>query len=127
MSTEERVKHAYATAQNYPDLAQKLIDAGVQSYSVEVSSGIILYRLANGQTLLHQGLNEPRYIATMFNSTQTIQAIRDNQQGKTDYPTFMRTIAGAGVRFYDAILTGPDKRVIYTGINGYYDEKIPIA
>ncbi|MVM28731.1 DUF1398 domain-containing protein [Spirosoma sp. HMF4905] len=127
MSIEELVKQAYATAKNYPDLAQKLVDAGVQSYTVEVSSSSILYRLAEGETLLHATVMEPRPITTTFDEAGTIQAIRDNQQGKTDYPQFMSEIAQAGVRFYDAILTGLNKRVIYVGIGGHYDEKIPIA
>ncbi|GAB4046293.1 DUF1398 family protein [Spirosoma litoris] len=127
MSTEERLKQAYATAKNYPDLAQKLVEAGVHSYTVEVSSSIILYRLADGETLLHASTTALRVIAANFDEATTIQAIRDNQQGKTDYPQFMRDIAQAGVRFYDAILTGANKRVIYVGIGGHYDEKIPIA
>lgn len=127
MSTEEVIKQAYATARNYPDLAQKLVEAGIQSYTVEVSSSTILYRLADGKTLLHASEIEPRAIATVFDETDTIQAIRANQQGKTDYPQFMEGIAQAGVRFYDAILTGTNKRVIYVGIGGHYDETIPIA
>lgn len=127
MSTQEQINQAYTTAKNYPDLAQKLVDAGVQSYSVEVSSGIILYRLADGETILHSNAVEPRRISTTFDQPETIGAIRDNQQGKSDYPGFMAAIARAGVRFYDAILTGGNKRVIYVGIGGYYEEKIPIA
>lgn len=127
MSTEELLKQAYATARNYPDLAQKLVDAGIGSYTVEVSSNIILYRLAEGETFLHASTTAPRTIANNFDEAATIQAIRDNQQGKTDYPQFMSDIAQAGVRFYDAILTGANKRVIYVGIGGYYDEKIPIV
>ena len=121
------IKEAYATAQNYPDLAQKLIEAGVESYTVDVSSTIILYRLAAGKVLLHTNAIEPRVISTAFDQAGTIQAVRDNQQGKTDYPQFMNDIAKAGVRFYDAILTGTNKRVIYVGMGGHYDEKIPIA
>ena len=127
MSTDETIQAAYATAQSYPDLAQKLVDAGVQSYTVEVSSGTILYRLAAGETRLHPKKAEPRAIASSFDPTQTIQAIRDNQTEKTDYVEFMQAIARAGVRFYDAILTGANKRVIYIGIGGYYEEQIPIA
>ena len=127
MSIEETIRQAYETAKNYPDLAQKLVDAGVQSYSVEVSSGIIIYRLADGETVLHQNKMKPLMLALAFDSNLTIKAIHDNQEGKSDYPGFMNAIANAGVRFYDAILTGPNKRVIYIGIGGNYEEKIPIA
>lgn len=127
MSTDETIQAAYATAKNYPDLAQKLVNTGVQSYTVEVSSGAILYRLDAGETSLHLKKTEPKAISSMFDTTQTIQAIRDNQAGKTDYAEFMNAIARAGVRFYDAILTGVNKRVIYIGLGGYYEEKIPIV
>ncbi|WP_420150158.1 DUF1398 family protein [Spirosoma sp.] len=127
MSIEETIQQAYTTAKNYPDLAQKLADAGVQSYTVEVSSGNILYRFADGATLLHPNVIEPRAIATTFDQNGTIRSIRENQQGKSDYSGFMDAIAQAGVRFYDAILTGSNKRVIYIGIGGFYEERIPIA
>ncbi|QDK78904.1 DUF1398 domain-containing protein [Spirosoma sp. KCTC 42546] len=127
MLSEESLRAAYATAQNYPDLAQKLVDAGVQSYTVEVSSGNMIYRSADGETLLHPTIMEPRAIATRFDQAGTIQAIRGNQEGKTDYPQFMNEIAQSGIRFYDAILTGNNKRVIYVGIGGHYEEKIPIV
>lgn len=127
MAQEELIKQAYTNAKNYPDLAQKLVDAGVQSYTVEVSSGIMLYRLADGETLLHTNIMEPRAIGIAFDQDGTIKAIRDNQEGKTDFSAFMNGIAQAGVRFYDAILTGVNKRVIYIGMGGHYEEKIPIA
>ncbi|GAB4023600.1 DUF1398 family protein [Spirosoma koreense] len=126
MLVEERIRRAYATAQNYPDLAQKLIEAGVESYTVEVSSGIVLYRLAEGATTLHANGIEPRPIAPTFDQAKTVQAIRANQTGEIDYPGFMEAIAQAGVRFYDAILNGADKRVIYVGVGGCYEETIPI-
>ncbi|WP_338875489.1 DUF1398 family protein [Spirosoma sp. SC4-14] len=126
MNALDKIHQAYATARTYPDLAQKLIEASVQSYTVDVSSGIILYHLPNGQTAIHAKTANPRPIANTFSQELTIKAIRDNQQGKTDYPTFMTDIAEAGVRFYDAILTGPSKRVVYIGIGGSYDELIPI-
>ncbi len=127
MAQEELIKQAYTNAKNYPDLAQKLVDAGVQSYTVEVSSGIMLYRLADGETLLHTNIMDPRAIGIAFDQDGTIKVIRDNQEGKTDFPAFMNGIAQAGVRFYDAILTGVNKRVIYIGMGGHYEEKIPIA
>jgi len=127
MAEEELIKQAYTSAKNYPDLAQKLVDAGVQSYTIEVSSGIILYRLAHGETLLHSNVMEPRAISLAFDQDATIKAIRDNQEGKTDFPAFSNGIAQAGARFYDAILTGDNKRVIYIGMGGHYEEKIPIT
>jgi hypothetical protein len=53
MSVEEKLKDAYATAKNYPDLAAKLIESGILSYTVEVAAGLMLYRLAHGETVFH--------------------------------------------------------------------------
>lgn len=127
MTATEKIQQAYASAKNYPDLAAKLIAAGVLSYVVDVSSKIILYRLADGETQLHEKTDPPVAIAHNFNDELTVKAIRDNQQGKTTYPEFMQDIANAGVRFYEATLNGKSPRVTYIGIGGYYDELIPLS
>jgi uncharacterized protein YbcV (DUF1398 family) len=126
METEEKIQAAYKSAKTYPELVKMLISAGIQSYTVEVSTGSILYRLAAGENHLHQKSAEPKQIEKNFSEEQTIKAIRDNQQGKSDYPTFMDDIAKAGVRFYEATLAGNRKRVTYIGIGGYYEELIPV-
>ena len=74
---------------------------------------------------MHPSIIISRLIADTFNQEKTIQAIRNNQQGKTDYPTFMTQISEAGVRFYEATLTGANKRVTYIGSGGFYEETIP--
>lgn len=125
MNVSAKIQEAYSTANNYPDLAKKLAQAGVQSYTVDVSSSIILYQLAEGETELHSQSISPRVIVDAFDQELTIKAIRDNQQGKTDYSQFMEDMATAGVRFYCAMLTGASKRVVYVGIGGLYEENIP--
>ncbi len=119
------IQGAYQTATNYPDLVSKLIDLGVQSYTVDVVTGTVLYRLYNGENILHYG-NSDRDIQSNFNEERTILAIRNNQQGKTDYPTFMNEIASAGIRFYEATLNGNNKSVEYIGNADSYQEKIPL-
>lgn len=126
MNTAEKIQAAYASAKNYPDLAAKLIVAGILSYTVDVSSRTIIYRLAAGETHLHESTTGPFPINQNFNRDLTVKAIRDNQQGKTTYPQFMEDIANAGVRFYEATLNGNAPRVTYIGIGGFYDEKIPL-
>lgn len=126
MSVEEKLKTAYATAKSYPELAAKLIDSGILSYTVEVAAGLMLYRLADGETIFHDSDIEPKVIAARFNTEQVIKAIRDNQQGKSTFPEFMDAIAAAGVRFYEATLNGDQKRVTYMGSGGFYQEEIPL-
>jgi pimeloyl-ACP methyl ester carboxylesterase len=126
MAIEEQIQTAYKLAANYPDLVKRLIAIGVEGYTVEVSIGIILYRFANGVTHIHLNSNEPAIVARDFSEVLTIKAIRDNQQGKTDYRAFMSGIAQAGVRFYEATFVGNKKRVTYIGVGGYYEELIPV-
>jgi uncharacterized protein YbcV (DUF1398 family) len=126
MENNEKIKACYKAASNYPDLAKRLNEAGVESYTVDTASSIILYRFAQGVTVLQDGNNPTaRTIADKFEEQKTVEAIRNNQQGKTDYPTFMNDIAVAGVRFYEATLTGDNKRVTYIGAGGSYEEAIP--
>ncbi|HWJ91477.1 MAG TPA: DUF1398 family protein, partial [Flavisolibacter sp.] len=106
MDIQKSIHEAYGASKSYPELVKKLIDIGVQSYTVEVASSTILYRLKDGENILHTEVHTPREIAATFNEQQTVQAIRDNQAGKTDYPGFMDAIAKAGVRLYEATLNG---------------------
>lgn len=125
MEPHDKIKECYQAAINYPDLAKRLNQIGVESYTVDTASGIILYRFKEGETVVHQGKMSAREISKNFDEQKTVTAIRNNQQGKTDYPGFMNEIAAAGVRFYEATLCGENKRVTYIGIGGYYEENIP--
>jgi uncharacterized protein YbcV (DUF1398 family) len=125
MENNEKIKSCYQTASNYPDLAKRLSQIGVESYTVDTASSIILYRFSNGENSLHEGTITTRNCNENFDREKTIKAIRNNQQGKTDFPGFMNEIAEAGVRFYEATLNGQNKRVTYIGIGGSYEEQIP--
>jgi len=126
MEKLEQIQNAYKVATGYPDLVKKLVELGVQSYTVEVSSEIVLYRFDDNKTALLDKAHLPKTIAENFDRELTIQAVRDTQQGKTGYPAFMNDIAKAGVRFYEATLSGENKRVTYIGVGGHYEEKIPV-
>lgn len=121
---EKAIADCYAAAKNYPDLAKRLSQIGVLSYTVDTASTTILYRFGNGENALHEGHADLRLINENFDEQKTITAIRNNQQGKTDYEGFMNEIAAAGVRFYEATLNGPNKRVTYIGVKGLYEEPI---
>ena len=124
MNLLNKIKEAQKTATSYPDLVKKFIAIGVQSYTVDVATEIILYRFDNGIHEILQRENDPCVITEKFDGELVVKAIRDNQAGKSDYPTFMKSIAAAGVRFYEATLTGDNKRVTYIGIGDSYEEII---
>ncbi|MBO9700432.1 MAG: DUF1398 family protein [Sporocytophaga sp.] len=121
-----KINELYKSSKSYPDLVKNLIGIGVQSYSVEVSSGIILYRFVGGENILHGAVSIPREISESFNRQLVLNALKDTQEGRTTYPEFMDDIAFAGVRFYEATLNGNNKRVTYIGIGGSYEEAIPL-
>jgi uncharacterized protein YbcV (DUF1398 family) len=125
MEHNDKIKECYKNASNYPDLAKRLSQIGVESYTVDTASNTILYRFREGKNILHQGNITARNINAHFDEQKTIEAIRNNQQGKTDYPGFMNQIAASGVRFYEATLIGENKRVTYIGTGGFYEEMIP--
>lgn len=125
MNLTDQIKECYASAKNYPDLARRLSDIGMQTYTVDTATSTILYRFDDGIHVIHPGTISPRYISEHFNEEKAIAAVRNNQQGKTDYPGFMNEIAEAGVRFYEATLIGDNKRVTYIGGGGSYEEAIP--
>jgi len=113
-----------ATAKSYPELAKGMIGLGIESYTVDVATGTTLYRMAGGELALREG-QALRTIATAFNNNATVQAIKDSQAGKINYPQFMDAIAQSGVRFYESTLVGT-ARVTYIGTGGYYEEEIPV-
>jgi uncharacterized protein YbcV (DUF1398 family) len=123
----EIIKEAYQTSKSYPELVKKLTTKGIISYTVDVATSTILYRMDGGEHILHQGETPIRNINPSFSEAATIQAVRDSQSGKIDYPAFMEAIAVAGVRFYEATLSGNKKRVTYIGTGGHYEELIPVA
>jgi uncharacterized protein YbcV (DUF1398 family) len=120
----DKIKEAQKSTTSYPDLVKRFIVIGIQSYTVNVATEIILYRFDNGILEILQRENVPCVITEKFNVDLVVKAIRDNQAGKSDYPTFMKSIAAAGVYFYEATLTGDNKRVTYIGIGDSHEETI---
>lgn len=123
MQLEEKIQTCYRNSKNYPELAKALSGIGVQSYTVDVATGILLYRFPDGTHVIHAA-NNARHISEKFDLERTKQAIKANQKGETNYPQFMDDVAAAGVRFYEATLNGDRKRVTYLGLGGRYEELI---
>ncbi|MES2478064.1 MAG: DUF1398 family protein [Bacteroidota bacterium] len=126
MTIDEKIHQAYSDSSNYLELVQMLIAAGVQSYTVDVATDIKLYHLNDHSTVLHSQEKAPRVITDAINVERVKECIKASQARQMSYADFMPAIAEAGVRFYDAVLAGPNKRVNYIGNGGNYEELIPI-
>jgi uncharacterized protein YbcV (DUF1398 family) len=127
MTIDEKIHEAYKNSRDYPELVGMLIEAGVQSYMVDVATDIKLYRLTDHSTVLHNEEKEPRAIAAKIDLERVKACLKATQAQQMSYAEFMPAIAEAGVRFYDAVLVGANKRVNYIGNGGYYEEQIPIS
>lgn len=125
MELSEKINAVYQTSKSYPETAKALITLGIKTYTVDVASSTILYRLNEGEQVLHFGTGSVRKVNEVFSREDTIQAVKDTQKGRLTYPEFMDAIAKSGVRFYEATLEGKHKRVTYIGSNGLYEETIP--
>ncbi len=127
MSLSIQIQKASENAENFVELVKRLISLGITSYTVDVKTGLICYRYGMGLvTITHPCSKTVLDISEAFNGKLVKEAIKNNQQGKSDYTAFMKEIAAAGVYFYEVVLTGNSKRVIYIGIYGYLEEPIPI-
>lgn len=124
MTTLTDIHMACIEAKGYHTLAKNLSALGIRSYTVDVASETVLCRLPDGDYFVHQGNNMLRHIGNYFNEVAMMKALRDTQQGKTDYLAFLDDIARAGIRMFETTLDGERKRVAYFGVGGYYEEEI---
>ncbi len=85
------------TGANFPQFVQDLKKMGVTHYDNLVENGLTKYYGANNFVL--EG--EPKYPTIAINDESSAEdlkhAISIHQQGQTDYPTFCRQAADAGV------------------------------
>ena len=120
----DRIAEAEKNSGSYPEAAAKLSKLGIQSYTVEVSSGIALYRFKNGKIAVRASALKSRKVEGVFQKEKFIQTLRDHQAGTIDFSDWIGLAAESGVRFYEATLTGENRKVTYIGIGGLYAERI---
>lgn len=90
----------------FPQVVQRMLTAGVQSYFVDAVRAEHTVYLADGATLvenMHLALDP---VAPQFSKPAIVAAIRAAQRDEIRYPEFMRRSSAAGVVAYWAYLTG---------------------
>lgn len=119
-SAEERSK-----GQAYPFFVKNLKAIGVDNYEIKVGNHKRTYISVIGDKLVIPGDIPEFECAETFELESVKTAIKRNQEGITDYPTFLREIGAAGIHTYVADLSG--MKVIYQGPNSEYEyeEVIP--
>lgn len=125
--TDELIKSAEqrSAGQAYPYFVKNLKAIGVDNYEIKVKNHKRTYTSVIGDKLVIPGDIPEFECAETFELESVKAAIKRNQEGVTDYPTFLKEIGAAGIHTYVADLTG--MKVIYQGPNSEYEyeEMIP--
>jgi uncharacterized protein YbcV (DUF1398 family) len=100
----------------FPQVVDKLIEVGVESYFVDFAAARKTYYLSGGETHTEPIILRLDPVAREFSSAAVVDAIRAAQADSIRYPEFVRRSTAAGVIGYWAFLAG--KKVVYFGRGG---------
>ncbi|MCE7065508.1 DUF1398 family protein [Dyadobacter sp. CY326] len=119
--TDELIRSAEqrSAGQAYPFFIKNLKAIGVDNYEVKVKNHKRTYTSVIGDKLVIPGDIPEFECAETFELESVKAAIRRNQEGVIDYPTFLRELGAAGIHTYVADLAG--MKVIYQGPNSEYE------
>ena len=127
--SEELIQEAeqQALGLSYPQYVQKLKEIGIANYEVRIKNHNRKFTSQNGDDVMLTDDLPLVECADNFNLEAVKEAVRRTQNGLTDYPTFLREIAAAGVHNYLADLGA--MKILYLGANpaDLYTESIPEA
>jgi uncharacterized protein YbcV (DUF1398 family) len=118
-------KHAAVEQWSYPRVFDALKAAGVRYYITDVVRYEIEY-FGDEESAVEEGPQGFRAEVGVFNQAKVVEAIRRTQRKETDYPTFLKEIAAAGVSNYRVDMK--DRTVSYYGHDprNKYVEQIPV-
>lgn len=100
----------------FPEVVRRMLEAGVESYFVDVARAEDVVYLRDGSTLTTKADLALDPVTENFSEAELVSAIRGAQKDEIRYPEFMRRACAAGVVAYWAFLTG--RKVIYFGRKG---------
>jgi uncharacterized protein YbcV (DUF1398 family) len=86
---------------DFPAYVQDLITLGLSGYDHNVTDGSTTYKGQDGYTLNSDARYAPLQIAATGNAELLTAHLRAHQGGETDYPTFCRQAAEAGVEKWE--------------------------
>jgi uncharacterized protein YbcV (DUF1398 family) len=126
--TIEAIKEAeqkIQTGADFPQFIKELKDMGVERNDVYVMNGMSIYFGKDDHTAESAPAYEPLIIEEQSSVEDLKEALKEHQAGKTDYQTFCRQAAGAGVEKWVTDLK--EMTVTYLDMSGndLVVEKIP--
>jgi len=101
---------------HFGDVVKQMMEAGVESYSVDYRGHVATYYLQNDETLSLKMDATPVAIGRDFDATAVRAAIRGAQSGAVMYPEFKRLSMQAGCVGYTTWIAG--RQVTYYGRKG---------
>lgn len=101
---------------SFPHVVQRLLNAGVERYSVDLCRAEYIYYLPDGDSHVVQPHEPAETVAEPFSAPEVEAAVRDSQQGRIAYPEFLRRIRAAGCVGYLVSFVG--RRCLYLGRTG---------
>jgi uncharacterized protein YbcV (DUF1398 family) len=109
----------------FPQVVQRLIGAGVESYTADLIKLRNTYYDAGGEAFDEPlPLAERPSIAASFDSTAVAATVKAIQRGQIGYAEFLRRIMRSGCSHYEVFIAG--RRAMYFGRDGeFYTEPFP--
>lgn len=101
MFSLEEIKNAHSKVKSgadFPIYIQDLKKLGITQYSTFVSDGHTEFLGQNNYHITSEGNYKTLDIHEVANSQQFKDALKAHQEGKTDYPTFCKDCAHAGIK-----------------------------
>jgi uncharacterized protein YbcV (DUF1398 family) len=100
----------------FPDVVQKLSEAGIERYHADYSRQEITYYLPDGESHVVALPYFSHETGAQFSADVVAAAVKQSQRGEHSYADFVRKTMEAGCVGYFVQLTG--RQVIYFGRNG---------
>lgn len=115
------------TGADFPAYIQDIKALGLVTYEFFVKDGVIIYHGENGYEVKSNARYEPLPINKIADAAVLKHTIAIHQQGQTDFITFCRQAAEAGVKRW--IIDIPHMVCNYVDLNGnlMVSEPIPVA
>lgn len=110
----------------FPEIVQRLAEAGVERYHVDLTRNEITYYLPCGESHAFPADRPEEAIAEVFDAGAVQATVQAIQRGEFLYPEFLRRIMAAGCVGYFTQIAG--RRVQYVGRTGdMHVERFPSA
>ncbi len=130
MFTIEKIQVAEAkikSGSDFPNFIQEIKSMGVIRYDVFVINGMSIYYGASDQVVQSAPIHEDLLIEQVSDSDALKEALKIHQNGSTDYQTFCRQVAVAGVEKWIVDLDSMTVTYLDSAGNEMVTEHIPEA